>query len=173
MRLILLIIYFSVAFVATKADALSVSAAQVCANELLNAYNERRFPGQFLAIEALTSRAFGSGFKSLNQSEKETAIEATTRVLRDSFENPTGKYRYRDLVVAFVEKTKQGNFRIIGEVHITSPMYTGYGSFLALTSGSCQIFQVRIEDVATLDGQLRQMLRNDSVARKLLEKIED
>lgn len=173
MRLILLIIYLSVAFTTTRADALSVTAAQVCADELLNAYNERRFPRQFLAIEALTSRAFGSGYQNLNESDKEAAIAATTRVLRDSFENPTGKYRYRDLEVTIVEKTKQGNFRIIGEVYITSPQYTGYGSFLALTSGSCQIFQVRIEDVATLDGQLRQMLRNDSVARILLEKIED
>lgn len=169
MRLLITIL-LTVLFFGNPGQALTVTTAQVCANELLNAYNERRFPRKFLAIESITSRAFGSTFRQLTSQEREQAINVAARLLRESFEEPSGKYRYRDLVVDDVEQTNGGNFRIIGSVHVTSPKFTGTGSFLALTTESCQIFQVRIVDVATLDGSLREMLLKDPITSELMQR---
>ena len=141
MRLLLITLLLTTMFFGNQGQALTVATAQACANELLSAYNERRFPRKFLAVESITSRAFGTTFRQLTNTQREKAIETGTRLLRESFEKPSGDYRYRDLQVSDVEKTGKGNFRIIGNVHITSPIFTGVGTFLALTTESCQIYQ--------------------------------
>ncbi|MFM2339720.1 MAG: hypothetical protein RLZZ360_356 [Candidatus Parcubacteria bacterium] len=172
MRLILAVLLLAL-IAPTRVQALTTEEARVCANELLSAYNERRFPEKFLAIESITRRAFGQDFRTLTDAERALAIKAATNVLKASFESPSGEYRYRDLTVNTVEVTKEGNFRIIGTAHITSPQFTGMGEFKALTNGKCQIYQVRIEEVATLDGELRKKLMTDPVARPLIEKSDN
>jgi hypothetical protein len=151
------------------ASAYSTDDAQRCADQLLGAYNEKRYPEGILDIPSITSRAFGNGFQTLSADELEYVLRLTALLLRESFENPTGRYRYRNLVINFTEPANDGNYRVVGSVHITSPNYTGDGSFMALVRPSCQIYQVRIKDVATLDGQVRQLLRGDYRARELME----
>jgi hypothetical protein len=170
MRLILAVCLLTFSSHATPTNALTVADAQTCANELLDAYNERRFPKKFLAIESITQRAFGIVFRFFTPKERALAIDTGAKLLRESFEKPSGKYSYRNLVVEYTEPTNEGNFRIIGEVHITSPQYTGPGSFLALTTDTCKIFQVRIVDIATLDGRLREMLMEDPIGSQLMAK---
>ena len=148
-------------------SALTITEAQKCSDRLLEAYNSRSYPGKMLMLEAITQRTFGMLYRSMTNQEKAEATRATKRVLRESFEHPTGQYQYKDLVVGPVETTKHG-FRINGTVHITSPKYTGTASFMALVYPGCKVEQARIGNIYALDIALREMLKKESKWRDIL-----
>lgn len=157
-------------FISTnRVEALTVADAQACANKILRAYNQKTYPGTSLAVEDITSRAFGALYRGLLLKIKAVADAVALELLRSSFEEPSGLYKYKDLVVEFVEPTDTG-YRVLGEVYITSPKYSGPASFTALLKKSgCKVYQVRIAEIYALDIQLREMLMKDERVRKLFE----
>jgi len=168
MRKMFVLIVLVWSLMATTVNTLTTTEAQECANRLLNAYNSRVYPAKMLAIEAIASRVFGRLYRSMSAIEKAEAIKATKQVLRESFEDQTGQYQYKDLkIVESVEITNHG-FRINGSVHISSPKYVGQASFLALVYPGCMIEQARIGDIYALDSSLREILRRQRRWKDLL-----
>ncbi|PIW96901.1 hypothetical protein COZ82_02470 [Candidatus Kaiserbacteria bacterium CG_4_8_14_3_um_filter_38_9] len=152
---------------ATNTSALTMAEAQKCADELLSSYNTKNYPARLLLVEAITSRTFGATYRLMGDYEKYEAVEATRKVLRESFEESTGKYQYRDLSINVVEAKKNG-FRIKGDVYIVSPKYTGSVSFMVLVNSECKIEQARIGEIYALDVTLREMLKRETRWKDLL-----
>lgn len=146
-----------------SANALTIAEAQVCADRILTAYNKKNYPEEFLAVGAITSRAFGAIYRSFlgSGTQKETADAVALELLRSSFEAPSGQYRYKNLQVDRVERKEKG-YQATGEVYIESPKYTGTASFTALVEKTgCQVYQVRIAEIYALDLELRRLLQAD------------
>jgi len=152
----------------TTTGAITMAEVQKCADELLNSYNTKKYPAGLLLVEAITSRTFGATYRSMSEHQKYEAIEATSKVLQESFEESTGKYQYRDLLINVIEAKKNG-FRIKGDVYITSPKYTGSVSFMVLINSECKIEQARIGDIYALDVTVREMLKRETRWRDLLK----
>jgi hypothetical protein len=161
---VLLLVTFS-----TPVHAYTKTAAQQCADQLLTAYNTNQYPAQLLDIPSITARAVGSPYTLLSADDQQYLLNMTDQVLRESFVNPSGQYQYRNLIITVTEPLDKGNFRAIGSVYITSPRFTGAATFIALVSPPCLIYQVRINDVATLDGEVRTGLRQYVRARDLMK----
>jgi len=154
--------------VATPTNALTTAEAQQCANRLLDAYNTKNYPAETLLIEVITSRTFGVTYRSMSDYEKINAREAIILALRKSFEKPTGKYQYKNMLVKSVENTRNG-FRIRGDVFLSSPKYTGPITFMVLVYPGCKIEQARIGDIYSLDTTLREILKKEARWRNLLK----
>lgn len=157
-------------FISTnRVEALTVADAQVCANKILRAYNKKTYPGTSLAVEDITSRAYGVLYRALLPKMKKVADDVALKLLQSSFTEPSGLYKYKDLIVEYVEPTDKG-YRALGEVYIISPKYSGPASFTALLKKSgCKVYQVRIAEIYALDIQLRDMLTKDERTRKFFE----
>ena len=151
---------------------LSVSQAQVCADKLLEAYNNKTYPRKLLAVDAIVGTAFGGIFKSFTPTENKLALEVGEIHIQESFTEPSGNYKYWDLVVATSEKTgKENEYRVEGMVSVTSPKAKGRYTFLALVlTPGCKVRQVRIADIMTLVDKLKASLASDSRVRKLFSK---
>ncbi|MES2749014.1 MAG: hypothetical protein V4606_01305 [Patescibacteria group bacterium] len=149
-------------FSSSMAQAFTRNEAQACAQKLLDAYNTRTYPRDNLAIDAIVQSAFGPIFRTFSESEKTLALEVGEQHIQESFTKPSGKYRYWDLEVTAVEKSKTG-YRVIGYVSVQTPSASGRYNFLALVGKKgCQIRQVRVADVVTLVDQLKNYLSSDS-----------
>lgn len=153
-------------FILTPASvqAFTEAEAQVCADKLLAAYNNKTYPRKLLAVEKIVRKAFGGSYNSLSETQIALAQDVGEEYLRTSFTEPTGQYRYWDLVVEKVEKTKSDpGFRVIGEVSVQSPKGSGRYSFLALvTTEGCKVHQVRVADIMTLIDALKASLGSDT-----------
>lgn len=152
-------------FIVTPASvqAFTEAEAQICADELLAAYNNKTYPRKLLAVEKIVRKAFGGSYNSLSKAQIALAQDIGEEYLRTSFTEPTGKYQYRDLVVEEVEETKSDpGFRVKGEVTVKSPKGNGRYSFLALvTTEGCKVHQVRVAEIMTLIDALKESLGSD------------
>lgn len=158
--------------VAVPAQAFTKAEAQVCADKLLTAYNNKIYPKKLMAIKKIVQKAFGVSFKGLKEPELSLALTVGEEYLRTSFTEPSGAYQYWDLVVESVEVTTgYPGFRVLGEVNVKTPKRSGRYSFLALvTAEGCRVYQVRIADVMTLIDALKTSLGADKRLNHIYKK---
>jgi hypothetical protein len=158
--------------VPVSANAFTTAEAQVCADKLLTAYNNKTYPKKLLAIEQIVRKAFGGSFRGLKEPERSLALTVGEEYLRTSFTEPSGEYQYWDLIVESVEVTTDNpGFRVLGEVNVKTPKRTGRFSFLALvTTEGCRVYQVRIADVMTLIDALKASLGSDKRLNRIYKK---
>lgn len=155
-----------------SAQAFTVAEAQVCADKLLAAYNNKYYPRKLLAVDKIIRKAFGRGFDSLSKKQTDLALVVGEEYLRTSFTEPTGQYKYWNLVVEKVEATSENpGFRVLGEVNVKSPKGSDRYSFLALvTAEGCKVHQVRVADIMTLIDALKASLGGDSRLNGIYKK---
>ena len=154
----------------TPAAALSIKEAQACVNTVLHAYNTRSYPQAYIDEVAIVSGAIGPAMRTLTKRQSAEILRIGIEELRASFEDPTGRYRYKDVVVEAVTLQQRGQ-RVTGKLHLTSPSYTGSANFLALTHpNSCRVTQVRIMDLESITNLLGNILRRRADVRRIISQ---
>ncbi len=124
-----------------------------------------------MALDNISTNAYGPNYRSFSNCDKKRAHDVAKEHIKESFTRATGNYRYSNLLVTKVEKTKNG-YRVIGEVEVTSPKGNGRYSFLALVkTPGCQVYQVRIADIITMIDELKTELARDVRVNKDLFKL--
>ncbi|MBY0537778.1 hypothetical protein K2P47_00075 [Patescibacteria group bacterium] len=166
------LVLISTLLVPASAQAFTTAEAQVCADKLLTAYNNKTYPKKLLAVEKIIQKAIGGNYRSLTGTDLALAQSVGEEYLRTSFTEPSGEYQYWDLVVEAVEVTiNDPGFRVLGEVNVKSPKGSGRYSFLALvTTEGCRVYQVRVADVMTLIDALKTSLGSDKRLNRIYKK---
>jgi hypothetical protein len=152
-----------------RAEALTVGEAQECAEQLLRAYDTRKYPSTIIDEASIIQRTVGRVYDSMRVQDQALINEVALQYLRDSFENPSGAYQYQDVKVEEVEPTDRGH-RITGTVVIITSEKAVRHPFTTLTSGSgCVIYQVRVAEMTSIDARLRNILEGDKRTRRLVQ----
>lgn len=155
----------------TPAQALTASDAQQCANELLTIYVNRNSshtqdvnPLPYLDLERLARSALGTNSQRMTEAEHSFVREIAAELILTEFRE-SERYEFSDPETTQVRNLNNGVMSVEGTVFIVDNDIgrSFSASFQALLNPGviCQIRQVRIADIATLSGSLRDLLRED------------
>lgn len=165
---ILILIVLTIISWATPIKAFTVEEAQVCADELLTAYNERRYPEKMIDAPAIVRRAIGSNYRLLTDQKQAVINRIASDLVRESFTKPSGRYHYSQVVVKKVREQKNGGYGVDGTLYIRSPKFSGPATFTVLVRNElCLIFQVRIHNFS-VDTTLLELLAKHQETAKLI-----